>query len=473
MKRRTHEKRCLYWFGVLVLLFTVCFVSSCKDDKIGSNGYDPSRPVVFSDFTPDEGSLRTQIRIYGDNFGSDPSKIHITIGGQFTTTIGCTNTEIYCMIPPKAFDGNIRINIESADGVTAPYEYEFEKKFKYVSQTAVSTLVGNEDENGNSSDVDGNFEEARFGNAEWLLMDTFGIEKCLIVNAKGGPVRRINLETEKVSTLITNGQGGFWNMQYMSFDATGDTIFISDDTGRGDRDRRQIAYILRPEEFRKAHPYVYDRTGYCNVYCAGNQSLYYNTYWKGALQKAVDDPVTQNKVGKEIFGVYENSDYGTYMSIHPDGRFMYITGRNCILVSQYNKETKEFQKPTTFVGREGEGGYSPSPGSSARFGEPYQGTFVKNDEYINNPRPDGNIYDYYLCDKSNHCIFKITPDGNVSLFAGRGSVSSDGNKHGYIDGNLKTEARFDNPCGIAYDEDTKTFYIADKENHRIRKISVE
>lgn len=70
------------------------------------------------------------------------------------------------------------------------------------------------------------------------------------------------------------------------------------------------------------------------------------------------------------------------MCIHPDGRFMYITGRNCILVSQYNKVTNEFQKPTTFAGREGEAGYSPSLHLSARFQEPYQGTFVKNEEYI-------------------------------------------------------------------------------------------
>lgn len=109
MKRKTHEKRCLYWYKALVLILSVCLIG-CQDDKIGSNGYDPSKPVVFSDFTPDHGSLRTQIHIYGDNFGTDPSKIHITIGGQYTTTIGCTNTEIYCIVPPKAFDGNIKIN---------------------------------------------------------------------------------------------------------------------------------------------------------------------------------------------------------------------------------------------------------------------------------------------------------------------------------------------------------------------------
>lgn len=77
----------------------------------------------------------------------------------------------------------------------------------------------------------------------------------------------------------------------------------------------------------------------------------------------------------------------------------------------------------------------------------------------------------------NHksCVRKkgVPINRNVSLFAGRGSVSSDNKVHGNIDGELKTEARFDNPCGIAYDEETQTFYIADKENHSIRTISIE
>lgn len=471
MKKPICKKGCLACLGAF-LLFLVAGLGSCKDEEISSSGYDPSRPVVFTGFSPEEGSLRTQIHIYGENFGTDPSKIHITIGGQFTTTIGCTDNEIYCMVPPKAFDGDIKVTIESADGNAEPFEYEFEKRFVYVSQTSVGTLVGSEDENGNSSDVDAdNFEDARFGNIEWLLLDTFGIEKCLIVSAKGGPVRRVNLETEEVSTLITNGQGGFNNMQYMSFDSQGDTLFISDDHGQNNKDRREIAYFLRSEDFRKPHPYVYDRTGYCNAYCEKNHSLYYNTYWKGALQRAVDDPATGSKVGREIFGVY-NADFGTYMAIHPDGRYMYITGRNCIMVSRYSDESQEFQSVTSFAGREGEGGFiSSSPGTQARFQEPYQGTFVRNEEYVT--RPDGNMYDYYICDKGNHCIFKITPDGNVSLYAGRGSVSSDGQVNGLVDGDLRRDARFDEPCGIAYDEEEKVFYIADKANHRIRTISVE
>ena len=84
-----------------------------------------------------------------------------------------------------------------------------------------------------------------------------------------------------------------------------------------------------------------------------------------------------------------------------------------------------------------------------------------------------DVYDFYLCDTGNHCIRKITPEGAVSTYAGRGTASADGKVDGYIDGDLRTEARFLEPTGIAYDEDNGTFYIADRGNKRIRFIAIE
>lgn len=100
MKKEHMKKQYPHWCGVLLLYLMAC-ISSCQDDKISSSGYDPSKPVVFTDFSPSQGSLRTQLHIYGENFGNDPSKIYITVGGRTTTTIGCNNNEIYCMIPQK------------------------------------------------------------------------------------------------------------------------------------------------------------------------------------------------------------------------------------------------------------------------------------------------------------------------------------------------------------------------------------
>jgi DNA-binding beta-propeller fold protein YncE len=61
----------------------------------------------------------------------------------------------------------------------------------------------------------------------------------------------------------------------------------------------------------------------------------------------------------------------------------------------------------------------------------------------------------------------------VTTFAGRGSSSINPNPWGYIDGDLRMEARFDQPKGLAYDEASNTFYVGDAENRRIRKISFE
>jgi gliding motility-associated-like protein len=58
-------------------------------------------------------------------------------------------------------------------------------------------------------------------------------------------------------------------------------------------------------------------------------------------------------------------------------------------------------------------------------------------------------------------IYKITPDAQFSIYAGAGE--------GFADGSLLT-ARFDNPQGITIDP-TDNLYIADSNNHRIRKIT--
>ncbi|MBL7998726.1 MAG: SMP-30/gluconolactonase/LRE family protein, partial [Candidatus Kapabacteria bacterium] len=70
----------------------------------------------------------------------------------------------------------------------------------------------------------------------------------------------------------------------------------------------------------------------------------------------------------------------------------------------------------------------------------------------------------YVADKDNHCIRKVSADGTVTTFAG----STDGSS-GDADGN-GTAARFFEPSGIAIDVEG-TLYVTDHWNHRIRKVS--
>jgi hypothetical protein len=149
-----------------------------------------------------------------------------------------------------------------------------------------------------------------------------------------------------------------------------------------------------------------------------------------------------------------------------------MTGFNGIYRCAYDREKKELVSSVLHVGDIGGGsGYVDAPGTSARFNRPRQGVFVKNKEYVAQGKED--VYDFYVCDHYNHAIRKITPDGEVSTFAGRGSVGIDGKVEGWIDGDARATARFWDPTGICYDEEEEVFYVADRSNKRIRTISVE
>jgi hypothetical protein len=73
----------------------------------------------------------------------------------------------------------------------------------------------------------------------------------------------------------------------------------------------------------------------------------------------------------------------------------------------------------------------------------------------------GNIY---ILDGGNSCVRKVNTSGIISTYAGTGTAGYGG------DGGPATAAQMDLPAGIAIDG-TGNLYIADVNNHRIRKIS--
>ncbi len=109
---------------------------------------------------------------------------------------------------------------------------------------------------------------------------------------------------------------------------------------------------------------------------------------------------------------------------------------------------------TTLAGS-GEPGYADGFADQAKFNFP-RGIAI--DGY-------GNLF---VGDSWNHRIRKITPDGNVSTYAGGGTDIGPDSKGSCVDG-PDTTARFFTPCGVACDL-YGNVYVADALNHRIRKI---
>jgi len=94
------------------------------------------------------------------------------------------------------------------------------------------------------------------------------------------------------------------------------------------------------------------------------------------------------------------------------------------------------------------GGFANGIGTIARFDEPY-GIAVDRAGVV------------YVADSNNNRIRKILPDGTVSTLAGSG-------RDGLLDG-PGAAAQFTAPLGIVVDG-AGVVYVADSENHRIRKI---
>lgn len=471
----------LITFAGVGILGTSCAQDGGYEGAIPTEPADPSKPIVFKDFSPKEGPVRTYIFIEGSNFGTDISKIAVMIGGVKAPVIGSSGTKICVMAPRRSNRGDIVVSIKDANEKVIK-EFQFEEIFTLHSALQVNTLTGKVDPLTNASSiVNGSFEEAEFQNPWWLELDIDeeGNKVLYLIDSENlAALRKINLTTQEVSTVFTKGSAGVHQIKSMLFDTpTRDTLFLVDDNGRGNwNDRHQMPnmfFALRKENFRKVYPYLYAQTSYSAVSMMDG-TLFYNTWTSSEVFKAkqIWDEANQMWDGKALFSVRANNSDHVFMTRHPEDLYVYATGWNGIYRCAYDKEKKELVSSVLHVGDiNGNSGYEDAPGSSARFNRPRQGVFVKNKDYVAEGRDD--VYDFYVADHNNNAIRKITPEGEVSTFAGRGSVGIDGKVWGWIDGEARETARFREPTGICYDEEEEVFYVADRENKRIRTISVE
>lgn len=455
------------FFLIAFVVFLAYNFSACRKETNDRSQIDLNKPIVFSGYTPKEGALRTQFFITGSNFGNDPSKIQVFIGETALKVIGSTGNKIYCMVPQNTTSGKVKVKVMGDDGVDL-IEHTFADEFNYRAAMNVGTLVGKVDHLGQSSRIDGTFEQAQFGNPTWIQYEPEG--NFLFVLELNSAIRKVDLETKRVSTFLTNNQLSFTRLQTATFSHDKDTLFIVDDNGQTMRGIDvTIAYTLRSENYRRVHPYINDRGSFSCMSHPIDKVMFFNTWWGGAVMKGYYDPILKEMNSKEMFKLGGTSNMLSTMFFHPSGKYAYFLVGSCVYKSAYNEVTKELGTPIVFAGSQSEKGDNDAMGTQARFESLYQGVFVKNESY----KGREDEYDFYIPDIGNHSIRRIAPTGEVRTYAGKGSPTADGAKQGYIDGDPLQEARFNEPSGIAYDERRKIFFIAEKVNKRIRTIHVK
>ena len=461
------------------------FLVSCSDNAEFEKALvpsDASKPVTFTNFTPNEGSMRTRIYIHGSNFGTDPSKIQVTVAGKEAKVIGSDGNIIHAQVRKRSYSGvnydspvNVKILNDKGEVTT---DYTFDETFHYTPKWTVGTVFRKVDEKGNATFAEGSFD-GKFGEggnlvcSDWLIFDPKykeGDDRLLFSSNYDQGLYQLNLTKRDIKRLFPRTQ--YKSMQTFTFTPDGDTIICSDDNGQASNcTKPNMYYALRSEGFRKIRPYAYGPCTYSTV-CMPNGTKFYASWTNAAIyrQEPEGRPIPfadENRTKCFTLAQISQID-GAHIRLvmHPAHKYVYIIAPQirCILRSNYNEQTNMLEYPTVVAGNFSQGGFAEGTGGAARFGTLWCGIFVKNQDYVNNPRGDGDEYDFYVTGNSeNDCIWKVTPDGVATLAAGRSNESKDGQTWGYVDGDPLQEARFEQPKGLAYDE----------TDHALRYMTVE
>ena len=455
-------------------------VSWMDDNNVGSQ-YDPENPAIVKGFSPSTGGGGTRLFISGKNFGTDPSRISVKMGKNNCAVIGSDGDVIYSIVPRRSFDGNISVGFLGENGDTVQ-KFSFDSTFIYQPKTTVGTLLRRVDDQGNSSFIMGSFDVASVPGNDWLVFDPKvkdGEDRILYSCDYYNGLRKCNRTKTEVPQPFTRTM--YNTMMSFTFTADGDTLLFPDDNQDAvSAQRPNMYYALRSEGFKIIRAYNYGPCAMSIVSMPDGSKFY--TSWSGStLYKMIQNTDTFPNIDNNRKAMFKLTALGapdghTRMTLHPSGKYMYIymPQVGCIMRSDYNAEKREFESPRIVAGRaRSSDGCVEGTGGAARMDGPWAGVFVYNKDYEKNPQPDGEMYDFYFCAAYNHCVWKMTPNYVCTIVAGRGNYNVDGQYIGYVDGDPIKEARFNRPCGLAYDAAESTFYIGDIDNKAVRYLTTE
>ena len=440
----------------LSLLIGLSLFWGCNNDLAPINqsqAFPPNlnAPSVFESFSPDSGGIGTQLIIRGQNFGSDPSYLKVTVNNKEAAIVGASDDIIYAIVPARADTGYVRLFVGKGDDVE---EYASQTKFRYQFKRNVTTMVGQHGEKGRE---DGSYATSKLQRTWFLLTDKDG-SVFFIDEGRGQTQNRAlrRARNGEVETLVQCSSGPFQSPTCLAFSPAQDTLYISQYAYTDENNTKtdfNIIYVTREggfvdvkglSRFKKAGTTglaVHPKTGEIFFQNKGTGYVY---RFNGA----------NNEDYTPLFRINNATEIETRMTFNTEGTILYVAvcNRHCIYQIPYDANTHTFGNPVLFVGAWDESGYVNGTGATVRLNKPEQLAFDA----------DGNMF---VPERENHIIRKITPAGSASLYAGQPGQS------GFGDG-LPEEAKFNQPeCVTVYPDNS--VYVADRDNHVIRRVTVE
>lgn len=440
----------------LSLLISIAFTWGCDNNLPPMNQSqvlppDLSRRSSLDSFSPETGGVGTQLIIRGKNFGSDPRFVRVTVNNKEASIVNMKDDIIYAIVPARADTGYVRLYIGNGEQIE---EYTSDSKFNYQFKRNVTTIVGQQGIKGRE---DGSYATSKLQRTWFLLTDKDG--SVFFVDEgrgteKNGALRRAR--NGEVETLVQCSSGPFQSPTALAFSPQQDTLYISNYSYTDETNTVtdfNVIYVTREGGF-------VDVRGLCRGVKIGTTGIAVHPHTGEVFFSNKGDGYIWRYVGpgyedyEKLFQINNATGVETRMVFNKEGTILYVVAcnRHCIYKVPYDASTHSFGAPELFVGAWDESGYVNGTGATARLSEPRQPSF---DE-------DGNLF---IAEKGNHIIRKITPEGTTSLYAGMPG------QKGFGDG-LPELAKFHAPeCVSVYPDNS--VYVADRENHVIRRVTVE
>ncbi len=411
------KKTILTFLSLGILLF------SCKKDNDSNPPAEPA-PTVTA-ISPTAGPKNTVVTITGTNFGTTASALKVYFNGVQGTVQTAAATTITATVPAGASTGAVKVEKNSVQ-VTGPvFTYHGNGMTSTMTLTGAATTLNFP--SGIVKDASGNLLVCDRDNHRIVKITPAGSTSVLAGGTMGftngtGAAAQFN----QPYSITMDGAGNFYvgdriNHAIRKITAAGVVTTVAGNGGAGFTNGTGSA-----ASFAEPLGVAADAAG--NIFVAD--------YLNNAIRKITPaGVVTTVTTVSQVFGI----------TIDATGN-LYFTEYGFHKVSKYSS-TGVY----SVLAGDGTGGNTDGTGSAARFNFPAGITMDAA----------GNLY---VTETINHRIRKITPAGVTTTLAGSTA--------GYADG-TGTTARFDAPIAITGDFTNNLLFIADFNNHKLRRMIIE